>query len=129
MLDAPYAALGLPGAFGIPLLNSSGPPALAALTNKGQMSFMVFEGRFQAEQFIAFCERLFAEQLGGHRLLANRSIWRRFPTVTCERWSHGNLVLLGDAAHKVVNPYLFHVEEALAMYSRIIAASSTIITL
>jgi transposase len=31
---------------------------ISALTNKGEMSFMVFEGRFQAEQFIAFCERL-----------------------------------------------------------------------
>jgi anthraniloyl-CoA monooxygenase len=47
----------------------------------------------------AICERLLAPWLEGHRLLANRSIWRRFPTVTCERWSAGNLVLLGDAAH------------------------------
>lgn len=31
---------------------------ISALTNKGEMSFMVFEGRFQAEQFIGFCERL-----------------------------------------------------------------------
>ena len=33
----------------------------------------------------------------------------------------GQWHILGDAAHKVVNPYLFHVEEALAMYSRISA--------
>ena len=31
---------------------------ISALTNKGEMSFMVFEGRFQAPNFIAFCERL-----------------------------------------------------------------------
>ena len=31
---------------------------ISALTNKGQMSFMVFEGRFQAERFIDFCARL-----------------------------------------------------------------------
>ncbi len=48
---------------------------------------------------IAFCERLFAEHLRGHPLLANRSIWRTFPTVRCERWHDGNVVLLGDAAH------------------------------
>jgi anthraniloyl-CoA monooxygenase len=48
---------------------------------------------------VAVCERLFADELDGHRLLANRSIWRRFPTVACERWSHGRVVLLGDAAH------------------------------
>lgn len=48
---------------------------------------------------LAYCERAFAEHLRGHHLLANRSIWRSFPTVSCERWSHGNVVLLGDAAH------------------------------
>ncbi|HVS03462.1 MAG TPA: bifunctional salicylyl-CoA 5-hydroxylase/oxidoreductase [Thermoanaerobaculia bacterium] len=51
------------------------------------------------EDTVAFCEELFAEHLQGHRLLANRSIWRRFPTVQCETWRVGNLVLLGDAAH------------------------------
>jgi pimeloyl-ACP methyl ester carboxylesterase len=35
--------------------------------------------------------------------------------------SDGQWRILGDAAHKVVNPYLFHVDEALAMYSRITA--------
>jgi anthraniloyl-CoA monooxygenase len=48
---------------------------------------------------IAFCEELFAEELGGHRLQKNRSIWRRFPTVKNERWHHGKIVLIGDAAH------------------------------
>ncbi len=48
---------------------------------------------------IAFCEALFAEELQGHRLLANRSIWRNFPNVRCETWWHDNVVLLGDAAH------------------------------
>ncbi|HET6361610.1 MAG TPA: bifunctional salicylyl-CoA 5-hydroxylase/oxidoreductase [Gemmatimonadota bacterium] len=48
---------------------------------------------------LAWCESLFAERLDGHRLIANRSIWRSFPTLTCARWSRGNVVLLGDAAH------------------------------
>ena len=47
----------------------------------------------------AFCERLFADHLAGERLLTNRSIWRTFPTIRCESWHHGNVVLLGDAAH------------------------------
>ncbi len=51
------------------------------------------------DETIALCERLFAGQLDGHRLLGNRSIWRQFPTVSCESWRHGNVVLLGDAAH------------------------------
>ena len=48
---------------------------------------------------IAYLERLFKEELEGHRLLANRSIWRRFPTVRNGRWHAGHVVLLGDAAH------------------------------
>ncbi len=51
------------------------------------------------EQTVAFCEQLFREELRGHRLLSNKSIWRTFPTVSLERWHHGNVVLLGDAAH------------------------------
>ena len=50
---------------------------------------------------MAFTERLFAEELHGHPILKNRSLWRSFPTVRNERWSHGNVVLVGDAAHTV----------------------------
>ena len=52
---------------------------------------------------VRFCEALFAEYLDGHRLLSNRSIWRRFPTVRNTTWRHSDdqrhVVLLGDAAH------------------------------
>jgi anthraniloyl-CoA monooxygenase len=48
---------------------------------------------------IAFCEELFAEELAGHRLLSNRSIWLRFQKVRNRSWHRGNVVLLGDAAH------------------------------
>ena len=48
---------------------------------------------------LAFCETLFAEELAGHRLLSNRSVWRAFPTIRNERWTHGRYVLGGDAAH------------------------------
>ncbi|MFO1287387.1 MAG: FAD-dependent monooxygenase, partial [Rubrivivax sp.] len=43
------------------------------------------------------CERAFAADLDGHPILSNRSHWRRFPAVWNERWSAGNVVLLGDA--------------------------------
>jgi len=56
------------------------------------------EGADEA-QTIAFCERLCAHELDGHRLVSNRSLWRAFPTVRNARWSHGRLVLVGDAAH------------------------------
>ncbi len=47
----------------------------------------------------AYLEELFAEELQGHRLLTNRSIWRQFPGIRCESWIHENVVILGDAAH------------------------------
>ncbi|MGH9335538.1 MAG: FAD-dependent monooxygenase, partial [Vicinamibacteria bacterium] len=56
------------------------------------------EGRPE-EDTLAFCEDLFAGELHGHRLIANRSVWRSFPTVRCGSWSHENVVLIGDAAH------------------------------
>ena len=48
---------------------------------------------------IEFCERLFADELAGHRLQSNRSIWRAFPTIRNRCWHHENIVLAGDAAH------------------------------
>ncbi|WP_437589513.1 bifunctional salicylyl-CoA 5-hydroxylase/oxidoreductase [Sorangium sp. So ce1000] len=55
--------------------------------------------RASEDETIAYFEELFAGKLQGHRLLKNRSVWRSFPTVHNERWSAGNVVLLGDAAH------------------------------
>ena len=48
---------------------------------------------------VAFTAGLFARELGGHPVLKNRSLWRSFPTVRNRRWYHGNVVLIGDAAH------------------------------
>jgi 2-polyprenyl-6-methoxyphenol hydroxylase-like FAD-dependent oxidoreductase len=46
---------------------------------------------------LAFCERVFADTLQGHRLLSNNSVWRSFPNVRNRRWHAGNIVLIGDA--------------------------------
>ena len=46
---------------------------------------------------IRHCERVFAKDLGGHRIISNHSQWRRFPVIWNERWSFDNVVLLGDA--------------------------------
>lgn len=51
------------------------------------------------EQSQAICERVFAGTLDGHRLISNKSVWRNFPWVWNERWSHRNIVLIGDALH------------------------------
>lgn len=53
--------------------------------------------RMAPEEARAVCERVFAEALDGHPLVANRSVWRNFPWIWNERWSFGNRVLVGDA--------------------------------
>jgi anthraniloyl-CoA monooxygenase len=45
------------------------------------------------------CEALFADELAGHRLMSNRSLWLDFLLVRNESWHRGNVVLIGDAAH------------------------------
>src|SRR5262245_5230268 len=65
--------------------------------------------RMEKEESIAYCERLFAGYLDGHRLISNAAHlrgsaqWIRFPRVVCQRWVHQNgrapVVLMGDAAH------------------------------
>ncbi|MCW5770341.1 MAG: FAD-dependent monooxygenase [Rhodospirillaceae bacterium] len=42
-------------------------------------------------------ESVFADTLGGQPLVSNRSAWKRWRLVKNARWSHGNIVLLGDA--------------------------------
>lgn len=42
---------------------------------------------------------VFAPDLGGHELLSNNSKWINFTLVRNGRWSHENVVLLGDALH------------------------------
>ena len=51
------------------------------------------------EQSQAICEDVFADALDGHRLISNKSVWRNFPWIWNERWSHRNMVLIGDALH------------------------------
>jgi len=50
------------------------------------------------------CRTLFADHLGGHKLVSNAAhlrgaaVWMNFPRVICENWHLENLVLMGDAA-------------------------------
>ncbi|WP_329414580.1 bifunctional salicylyl-CoA 5-hydroxylase/oxidoreductase [Streptomyces sp. NBC_00704] len=65
------------------------------------------------------CAKVFADALGGRPLRSNASAWTRFRTVVNERWSHGNVVLLGDAAHtahfSIGSGTKLAVEDALAL--------------
>ena len=53
----------------------------------------------QEEVVTAYCAELFAEELAGHGLIENRSVWRSFPTIRCKNWFVDNVVLMGDAVH------------------------------
>ncbi|MER6088823.1 bifunctional salicylyl-CoA 5-hydroxylase/oxidoreductase [Streptomyces bluensis] len=65
------------------------------------------------------CAKIFADSLGGRPLRSNKSTWTTFRTVVNEHWSHGNLVLLGDAAHtahfSIGSGTKLAVEDALAL--------------
>jgi anthraniloyl-CoA monooxygenase len=48
-------------------------------------------------EMLPVLEGVFAEELEGHPLIANRSLWRNFPTIVNKTWVKGNAVLIGDA--------------------------------
>ncbi len=68
----------------------------------------------------AFLEAVFAEDLDGHTLVTNRSLWRRFPMIRNARSVMGNVVLLGDAkstAHfSIGSGTKLAMEDAIALF-------------
>ncbi|MEU3661457.1 bifunctional salicylyl-CoA 5-hydroxylase/oxidoreductase [Streptomyces sp. NPDC032940] len=76
-------------------------------------------GTLDEAESTARCAEIFAGALGGRPLRSNRSAWITFRTVVNERWSHGNVVLLGDAAHtahfSIGSGTKLAVEDALAL--------------
>ncbi|MFF8321523.1 bifunctional salicylyl-CoA 5-hydroxylase/oxidoreductase [Streptomyces bobili] len=71
------------------------------------------------QESVERCAKTFADALGGRPLRSNNSAWTAFRTVVNERWSHGNVVLLGDAAHtahfSIGSGTKLAVEDALAL--------------
>src|SRR5207245_1380651 len=51
------------------------------------------------EETQSYLDEIFAQDLNGHELLSNNSKWITFVNVKNARWSHRNVVLLGDALH------------------------------
>ncbi|MFZ3560429.1 bifunctional salicylyl-CoA 5-hydroxylase/oxidoreductase [Streptomyces sp. BH055] len=68
---------------------------------------------------IEACAKTFKDALGGRALRTNNSSWLTFRTVVNDRWSHGNCVLIGDAAHtahfSIGSGTKLAVEDALAL--------------
>ncbi len=73
-----------------------------------------------AGEHIPILEEVFTAELAGHPLIANRSLWRQFPTIRCQTWIKDNLVLLGDAkatAHYAIGSGTkLAMEDAIALY-------------
>lgn len=84
--------------------------------------------RMGEEESARFLEGVFAEELQGHRLLTNRSLWRRFPAIRCARWVKDNIVLLGDAkasAHfSIGSGTKLAMEDAIALHKSFLAGGS-----
>ena len=57
--------------------------------------------RLSEDESRRYCEEVFAEDLGKHRLLTNRSVWIAYRVVSNRRWSFRNVVLTGDALRTV----------------------------
>lgn len=78
--------------------------------------------------YVAYIERVFAEELAGHALIANRSIWRQFPAIRCRRWSFDNVVLLGDAkstAHfSIGSGTKLAMEDAIALHKAVMESET-----
>ncbi|MEQ8700073.1 MAG: FAD-dependent monooxygenase [Bauldia litoralis] len=51
------------------------------------------------DELLAYMTDLWGDYLDGHELVANKSVWRVFPTIRCENWYFRNMVLIGDALH------------------------------
>jgi anthraniloyl-CoA monooxygenase len=75
---------------------------------------------------VVYLESLFADELDGHRLLANKSMWRQFPTIRVTPWSARQVVLIGDAAHtahfSVGSGTRLAMEDAVALRNALTAA-------
>jgi anthraniloyl-CoA monooxygenase len=77
-------------------------------------------GEMTEAQSAEYIEGVFAEELEGHRLITNRSLWRNFPMIRNARWVKDNIVLLGDAkatAHfSIGSGTKLAMEDAIALF-------------
>jgi anthraniloyl-CoA monooxygenase len=77
--------------------------------------------RLDEQQSARYLEQVFAAELEGHKLITNRSVWRSFPTIRCERWTSANVVLIGDAkatAHfSIGSGTKLAMEDAIALHN------------
>ncbi len=85
-------------------------------------------GKWDERETIAYLEKMWAHLLKGHRLVANRSHWRRFPVIRNKNWYYGNIVLIGDALHtahfSIGSGTKLAMEDAINLYRAFAGAGS-----
>lgn len=73
----------------------------------------------------ALVESIFARELEGEPLIESNSIWRQFPVIRNQHWSHGKYVLMGDAlasAHfSIGSGTRIAMEDAIALANAVLA--------
>jgi 2-polyprenyl-6-methoxyphenol hydroxylase-like FAD-dependent oxidoreductase len=57
--------------------------------------------RLSDEESLRYCAAVFRDDLDGQPLLSNKSSWFNAAIIRNQHWSHGNVVLLGDALRTV----------------------------
>ncbi|HEX7052382.1 MAG TPA: bifunctional salicylyl-CoA 5-hydroxylase/oxidoreductase [Burkholderiales bacterium] len=76
--------------------------------------------KLSEQEMLPVLEGVFAEELDGHPLIANRSLWRNFPNITNKTWVLDNAVLVGDAkatAHfSIGSGTKLAMEDAIALF-------------
>jgi 2-polyprenyl-6-methoxyphenol hydroxylase-like FAD-dependent oxidoreductase len=79
--------------------------------------------RMTEDERTRFSEGIFAEELDGHSLLSNKSIWFSLPVTRCKHWFVGNRVLIGDALHSphpsIGSGTLIAMEDAIGLASAV----------
>jgi pimeloyl-ACP methyl ester carboxylesterase len=106
-------------------LEGFGLPATRAAQAPSRMTQWLDEVKAQRTGDKALKPYADAAGVAARLMKTNRRLGQAQADWLAQHWARlgpdGQWRILGDAAHKVINPYLFHVEEALAMYQRISA--------
>jgi len=86
-----------------------------------------FERKSEPEM-LSTLQEVFSEELQGHPLIPNRSVWRNFPTITNKTWVLDNAVLVGDAkatAHfSIGSGTKLAMEDAIALFDSLKSENS-----
>jgi pimeloyl-ACP methyl ester carboxylesterase len=106
-------------------LEGFGMAATDAAQAPSRMAQWLDEIKSQREEDKALKPYADAAGVAARLMKTNRRLSRDQADWLAQHWAQqgpdGQWRILGDSAHKIINPYLFRVEEALAMYERISA--------